>query len=129
MDAPARIHFFIDENQPVRQLRAILEHRGHRVTPVQVGFKDPAILIAAEQEEAVIVTADKWFLTELFRFPAEHRRRYRKAGVVLVPGEWEAAQPRLVDNLLVIEAVYQVRLERDDRRMGINLSRAEIRIR
>lgn len=129
MDASPAIHFFIDENQPVRQLRAILELRGHRVTPVQVGFKDPAILVAAEEEGTVVMTADTWFLTELFRFPKEHRRRYYQAGVIQVPGEWEAARSRIIEYLPVIEAIHQMCQSRADHRLGINLATTEVRIK
>ena len=128
MEAGLSIHFFIDEHLPARALGQILTARGHRATPVQVGFKDPAILVTADEVGAVIMTADRWFLRELYRYPAEHRRRYLQAGVVQVPGEWDAAQRRIIDWLPVVEAVYQMRQGQADRRLGIDLSGAAVRI-
>lgn len=129
MDDPLSIEFFIDENQPAVALGTVLTARGHRAIPVQVGFKDPAILVTAEQIGAVIVTADTWFLKELYRLPSgHHRRRYTTAGVVQVPGEWEAARRRITDYLPLFEAVYRLRRQQEDRRLGIDLSAGEIRV-
>jgi predicted nuclease of predicted toxin-antitoxin system len=78
MDEPLRILFYIDVNLPARALTSLLEQAGHEVVPVQVGFKDPAILVTAEQMGAVIITADAWFLKELYRYPSSHRRRFER---------------------------------------------------
>jgi hypothetical protein len=128
MSEPAPIDFFVDEHLPARLLDAILTARGHRVTPVQIGFKDTAILVTAEQTGAVIITADTWFLTELYRLPAGHKNRYRRAGVVQVPGEWGTARQRITDYLPVIEHVYRLRREQEDLRVGVDLSGTTIRI-
>lgn len=129
MDALLSIEFFIDENQPAEALGAVVTGRGHRAPPVQVGFKDPAILVTAEQVGAVIITADTWFLRELYRLPAGHqRRRYVRAGVVQVPGEWEAARSRIFDYRPLVEAVCRLRRQQEDRRIGIDLSAGEIRV-
>lgn len=129
MSAPTPINFFIDENQPAHLLRGILGARGHRATAVQVGFKDPAILVTAEEEHAVVITADTWFLTELYRFPFGSRRhRFFRAGVVQVPGTWAEVRPRITDYLPVIEQVYLLRLTQPDQRLGIDLCGATIRI-
>lgn len=129
MDDPAPIEFFVDEHLPVRSLSSILSARGHRVTPVQVGFKDPAIVVTAEQLGAVIITADTWFLKQLYRLPAEHRRRFTRAGVVQVPGAWDIARPRIVEYLPVIEAIYRLRRGQERARIGIDISGTTIHIR
>lgn len=129
MDEPLSIEFFVDENQPTDALGAMLTARGHRSIPVQVGFKHPAILVTAEQVGAVIMTADTWFLKELFRLPTgHHRSRYFAAGVVQVPGEWEAARRRIADYLPLVETVFRLRRQQEDRRLGIDLSAGEIRV-
>lgn len=128
MEDPPRIHFFLDEHLPAHTLVPILTARHHDATPVQVGFKDPAILVTADQVGAVILTADAWFLRELFRFPSGHRQRFSRAGVVQVPGEWSTARRRIVDYLPVVEAVYRMRQQHPDRRLGIDLSGATVRI-
>ena len=128
MAALSPIHFFIDEHLPVHLLGDILTARGHQVTPVQVGFKDPAILVTAEQVGAVIMTSDTWYLRELYRFPTGHRKRYEQAGVVQVHGEWAAARRGIQDWLPVIEATYHLRRGQADRRIGIDLSGAGVRI-
>lgn len=128
MSEPDPISFFIDEHLPARSLGEILAARGHRATPVQIGFKDPAILVTAEREQAVIITADTWFLRELYRLPRGHKNRFRRAGVVQVPGEWDNARRRIVDYLEVIEIVYRLRQGQEDGRLGINLNAAAVRI-
>ncbi len=129
MSAPVSINFFIDENQPAHFLRAILGARGHQTTAVQVGFKDPAILVTAEEEQAVVITADTWFLKELYRVPITSKRnRFTRAGVVQVPGTWAEVRPRIMDYLPVIEVVYQLRLGHSDQRLGVDLCGSTIRI-
>jgi hypothetical protein len=128
MEERPQIHFFMDEDLPARALARILEARGHRATPVQVGLKDPAIMVTAEQEGAVIVTADKWFLRELFRFPSGHKGRFERVGVVQVAGEWEYAERRIRDYLPIVEQAYHLRQRKDDRRLGVDLSQGEVRI-
>lgn len=128
MDRPLRLLFYIDEHLPARELKAILAARGHEVVPVQIGFKDPAILVTAEANGAIIVTADTSFLRELFRLPAGHRRRFVRARVVQVAGEWPAARQRLLDYLPVVEAVCLLRMQQQDQRVGIDLSHAQVRI-
>lgn len=123
-----RIHFFVDEHLPAHAVGRILEARGHRSTPVQVGLKDPAILVTAAEVGAVIVTADHWFLRELYRYPLGHKRQYGAAGVVQVLGEWATTRQRLTDYLPVVEAVYQLRRSQPDQRLGIDLSQTMIRI-
>lgn len=128
MTERGKIEFFIDEHLPVRELGRILASRGHLVKAVQVGFKDPSILVTADQEGATIVTADHWFLSELFCYPIGHHKRYTRAGVVQVAGEWDVAKRRIEEYLPVIEAVFLVRRHQSDPRLGIDLSGATIRI-
>ncbi len=123
-----QIHFFVDEHLPARSADAIFAEHGHRSTPVHVDLKDPAILVTAAEVGAVIVTADRWFLTELYRYPLGHKRQYGAAGVVQVPGEWAAARQRLLDYLPMIETVYRLRRSQPDQRLGVDLSQAQVRI-
>jgi len=127
--ADASITFLIDEHLPVEQLSGLLRERGHSVRAVQVGFKDPSIIVTADEIGAVIITADTWFLRELFRFPAAHRRRYKRASVVQVSGEWDSARARIIEYMPVIEALFLVRARQADPRMGVDLSGAVVHIR
>ena len=122
------ILFFLDEHLPVRQLGSMLLDRGHQVRAVQVGFKDPAILATADEQGAVIITADTWFLKELFRYPENHPRRFHRAGVVQVPGEWNIARARLIEYLPVLEAFYAGRRSQPDPRFGFDISERVVRI-
>jgi hypothetical protein len=80
------------------------------------------MLRLAELWRAVIVTADTWFLKELFRLPEIHRRRrYNRAGVPHAPGETEIATSRLRLCLPVIEASSQVCQSKTDQRIGTEL--------
>ena len=74
------------------------------------------------------MTADRWFLRELFRYPSAHRRRYVRAGVVQLPGEWSAARQRILDYLPIIEVVYQMRRRQVDQRLGVDLAGSTVRI-
>jgi hypothetical protein len=129
MGAGVQIPFLVDEHLPIHLLIPILEHRGHLVTPVQMTSEDLAILATAEETASVIVAADRWFLSELFRYPVGHRRCYRQAGVIQVPGVWPTTRLRITDYLPIIEAVYILRSGQNDRRVAIDLSQREIRIR
>jgi hypothetical protein len=129
MGAGVPITFLVDEHLPVRLLLPILEGRGHHVAPIQISAEDPMILARAEATGSIIVTADTWFLRELFRYPAGHPRCYRQAGVIQVPGVWAMARLRITDYLQLIEAVCQLRSGQPDRRVAIDLSQREIRIR
>lgn len=122
------ISFLVDEHLPVRLLLPILEARGHRETPVQVTSEDPTILARAEETASIVLTADKWFLDELFRYPVGHRRCLQLAGVIQVPGVWALARRRITNYLPVIEAVYAIRGVQPDRRVAMDLSQREIRI-
>jgi hypothetical protein len=128
MGVAPQLIFYVDENLPVRSVSAILTSRGHQVMPVQVGFKDQAILVTAEQVGAIIVTADVWFLRELFRLPSSHHRRYRRAGIVQVPGDWGLARPLIEEYLPIIEVTCAVRSTQVDNRIGVDLSKGDIRI-
>lgn len=128
MGVGIQFRFLVDEHLPVHQLRTILEPRGHAVTPVDLSSKDPAILATAEEIGAVVVTADTWFLDELFRYPPGHRNCFRAAGVIQPPGMWAAARLRLTTYLPVIEVLAEAPSAQQDRRVAIDLSRRVIRI-
>ena len=128
METGAPIPFLVDEHLPVRLLLPMLEARGHRATPVTVSSADAAILARAEQTASVVITADTWFLEELFRYPPGHRRCYTRAGVIQVPGAWAMARLRITNYLPIIEALYALRAAQTDHRLAIDLSRRVIRI-
>ena len=122
------IEFFTDEHLPVMALGRLLTARGHTAKAVQVGFKDPSIIVTAEEENAVIITADRWFLRELFKQPRGNPGRFSRAGVIQVPGEWSAAQACLLTYLPLIEAAYAVHMGQTDSRLGVDLSGTTIHI-
>jgi hypothetical protein len=128
MGAPISISFLIDEHLPVWNIRPLLEAHGHRVEPVRVGVEDQNIIGMAERIGAIVITADKWFLEELFRYPPGHRNCFQRAGVIQVPGTWAAARLRLTTYLPVIEVLARVRSAQPDCRLAIDLSRRVIRI-
>jgi hypothetical protein len=127
MGAGDGIVFFVDEHFPERQMRSILAP--HVMTAVQIRALDQEILRTAELQSAIVITADKWFLKELYRYPPGHRHCFARAGVIQLPGEWDRARQRLADYLPVIEAVFRLRRSATiDQRIGIDLSQAQIRI-
>lgn len=119
MDDPAPIRFTVDECLPSRIVGQILGRQIVQV--VDLGTKDPAILVAAEADEAVIVTADKWFYTQLRRLSTLDKGRYTQAGVVWLPGTWEVAEPLLRRWLPVVEAIHRVTRGETDRRVVVHL--------
>lgn len=127
MRAHGGLLFFVDESLPHRSVLRVLE--GHTIEQVDLSAKDPEILRSAEQRGAILVVQDKWFLRELYRLPCDHRHCFRHAGVIKLPGEWDKAEPRLIKYLSVIEELYRLaQLHAEDHRIGVDLSRAEIRI-
>lgn len=128
MGTPSPILFYVDENQPVAGVSDILVPRGHQVVAVQVGERDPAILWTAEEAGAVIITADTWFLEELYGIQRKRPSPFRRAGVVLVPGTWDRAEPRLRSFLWLIESAYASRRGLADLRIGINLALGQVRV-
>jgi hypothetical protein len=125
---PRRATFYVDENLSPRRLATIFGASGHELRTARLGDQDPTILNLAEEESAIVITADRWFLQELYRFPFGHRQAYSQAGVIQVPGEWQAAHRQLRRYVRVIEAVIELRAGEIDRRVGIDFSKAQIRI-
>lgn len=121
------ITFLIDEHLPVDAFRRAAGP--HVVVVAKRKTPDAAILRTAEENGQIVITADTWFLRELTRYPLTHKLAYRRAGVVQVPGEWEPAQRRLARFLPLIETMHHLaHAHALDHRVGVNLSRAEIRI-
>ena len=120
MERP-RIHFFVDENQPAHSVCQMPRARLHDAEPVQVGTQDHAILRSADIAGAVIITADDWFLSQLYKYPTGHHLSYSQAGVVVVRGEWEINRINIPLWLPLIEAAYVARRSQDDRRLGIEI--------
>jgi hypothetical protein len=114
--------FLLDENQFSATFPRILKARGHRFEQVTIAAKDPSILVTANLWRAIILTADRWFLKELFRLPEPNRRRrFNRAGVVQLPGEIEIAVMRFEHYLPVVEAICHMCRERDDQRVDIEI--------
>jgi hypothetical protein len=103
--------------------------RGHLVTSVGTNSVDQVILAKDETTGALILTADRWFLSELFRYPVGHRQCYQRAGVILLPGTGPRSRVRLVCYLPDIELQNVIRSGQPDRPEAIHLSQREIRIR
>src|SRR5688572_19403483 len=99
----------------------MLAARGHLIAAVQVVVKDPAILVSAAEAGAVVLTADKWFLEELYRRPTGQQVRYALAGVVQVSGQRNEVEAQLRDHLPMIEFRSQTR-RRQGGRVGVDLS-------
>ena len=79
--------FLVDENLGLFAFRQLLGERGHTAERLPVAEKDPPILSHAEERGLLIVTADKWFVNELKRQWKSGVVRYRRVGVIQVPGE------------------------------------------
>lgn len=124
-----QIAFLVDEHLPLPEISPLLASRGHLVTPVTRAASDPAILARAETTGSLIVTADSWFLDELFRYPPGHPRCYKRAGVIQIAGAWPLAKLRITNYLPMVELLYEMRIGQPDCRVAIDLSRREIRIR
>jgi hypothetical protein len=119
--------FLLDENQFGTAIPRIVGSRGHVVRNVRPEEDDQRILARAEDLAALVVTADRWFVQELFRLPSNHRRnRFRRAGVVQVPGTAKIAALRLEEFLPVIEAVCHICGSRIDQRIGIELRESTV---
>lgn len=128
MGTGIQIRFLVDEHLPIRQLIPILGNRGHDAVSVESKTGDPIILKRAEESGSVVITADKWFLAELLRYPPGHPECYARASVIQVPGTWAATRLRLMTYLPVIEYLVELRRAQADQRVAMNLSRREIRI-
>jgi hypothetical protein len=124
----ASIHFHVDEQLPPINVRSLLLPRGHVITRVRLGTDDSTILSRAEDEGAVILTADHWFYTQLRRQSGRDLRRFRRAGVVRVLGEWGPAERQLREWLPLIECAYEVIQLRDDKRLVIEFRSSAIYI-
>lgn len=119
--------FLLDEHVRADTAQRVLT--AYDVIQLAPGTDDLEILDRTESDGRIVVTADVWFLRELVRLPVTSPRAYRRAGVVQVPGEWEPAQRRLARFLPLIETMHHLAHAHPlDHRVGVNLSRAEIRL-
>lgn len=116
---PTPILFIVDECLPRVLVGQILAGQTNRF--VDLGTKDPAILVEAEHDGAVIVTADTWFYRQLRRIPHFDKGVYSRAGVVQIPGVWADAEPLLRRWRPVIEAVHRITREEADQRVVVDL--------
>jgi hypothetical protein len=99
---------FIDECLPEQAFRAVLEPRGHAVRSVGEAFPsgspDPAVLAAAEAQEAIVFTADSDWKTLVRNIKSdEGRAGVRRAGRVLFNCEHPVAIQRLQELIEDIE--------------------------
>jgi hypothetical protein len=122
------IHFHVDEQLPPMSVRSLLLPRGHDVTRVRLGSDDPAILSRVEEEGGVILTADHWFYSQLRRQSGRDLRKYRRAGVVRVLGEWGPAERQWREWLPLIESAYEIVQLRDDKRLVVEFRSSAIYI-
>lgn len=114
------IEFFVDEMLPVQRMTTLIRGRGHLLRQVDLSEKDPAILRTAEAVGAVVITSDRYFYKQLHLRPPLWRSDFRRAGVVLIPGEWNTAEPLIAEWLPVIEVAYRVLQDREDKRLVVS---------
>jgi PHD/YefM family antitoxin component YafN of YafNO toxin-antitoxin module len=119
--------FYADEHLRFDAAQTIVAARGHSLVRVLVTEKDPMILAAAERDAAVILTADKWFHTQLRR-TGHIRSIYRRAGVIRVLGEWPAAAILLREWLPLIEVAYDLMQQKPDKRLVVEMRSSTILI-
>jgi hypothetical protein len=119
--------FFADEHIRLIDARAILEPRGHTLRPVVIAEEDFTILEASEEEGAVILTADRWFYTQLRR-TGRIRTAYQRASVIRIPGEWRVAAPLLRYWLPLIEVAYDQVQQTRDKRLVVEIRSSTILI-
>jgi len=113
------ILYYVDEHIPALEIRRIL--RDHIVEVPDLGTKDPAILEAAEQADAIILKSDRWFYNQLRREPYadKSRGKFVNAGMVLLAGEWAIARRQVTTWLPLIESVIEIQRQKDDSRVVI----------
>ena len=125
---PGGIEFFVDEMLPIRRMATFIEGRGHILRQVTLKEKDPAILRTAEGVGAVVVTSDRYFCQQIHPRAPGRRSAFRRAGIVLIPGEWEAAEPLIGEWMPVIEAAHRVLQGRADKRLVFAFEPGQSRI-
>lgn len=123
---------FIDENLPVASLREIFESRGHAVRAVgeafPAGSPDRAILAAAEEAGAVVVTGDKdW--RNLVRGIRDDKERgqIRRAGRILLDCPHDKAIERIRYLIETIEREYII-AEQEGRTLIMRITEGNFRV-
>ena len=109
----ARMLLLIDENLPSRLARFFKE-RGHTVHIVRIGEKDPAIIADADERGAILITSDKGFLRRLTRHPKRDSGRYKKAGLIVVVGNYSVVVDRFAQVIELIEFLYSMLQAEED---------------
>jgi predicted nuclease of predicted toxin-antitoxin system len=114
------IPFIVDECLPADLFSQQLVPRGHTVISLAIKTKDPSILEHAEATGSVVVTADRWFYDQLRKANTNPRRKYRRAGVILVPGSMGKPVVTLLMNQVdFIEAQYTAAQLKADQRVVV----------
>jgi hypothetical protein len=119
--------FLADEHVEFDEARDILGSRGHILQRGKPRDEDLVLLAAAERDGAIMLTADRWFYTQLRRV-GHVRSIYRRAGVVRLPGEWAAAAAALRYWLPLIEVAYELMQEKRDKRLVVEIRSSTILI-
>jgi predicted nuclease of predicted toxin-antitoxin system len=123
---------FIDENLPVASLRQIFEARGHAVRAVgeafPAGSPDTAILAAAEEAGAVVVTGDKDWRNLIRRIRDDKERgQVRRAGRILLDCPHHIAIDRVRYLIETIEREYLI-AEQEDRTLIMRITEGNFRV-
>ena len=122
------ITFFVDEMIPPLRATTLLAVRGNAIRFFERGTDDATILEAAEQSGGIVVTGDRWFYDQVHSRSPNRPSRFRRAGVIRIPGAWREAEPLLGEWLPVIEAAYRVLQDRADTRLVVAFEPGQARI-
>ena len=112
----ARMLLLIDENLPSRLAR-FFEERGHTVRVVRIREKDPAIIADADERGAILITSDRGFLRRLTRHPKRDSGRYKRAGLIVVVGNYSVVVDRFRQLIALIEFLYNMLQTEADTRL------------
>lgn len=121
--------FYADEHLRQRTLRRMLDP--HLVEFLALQTRDPAIVMAAEQSGAIIITADTWFYNHLRQGDYHNQKLmksrggvvYENAGVILVAGEWSFARLQLTRWLPLIATVAEIQSGVPKRRVVVSFGK------
>lgn len=111
--------FVIEDHLPWEEIDRILD--GYVVRSIDRSMKPQAILAELEANGEIIVTASRWFFNELRRTESQDKGLYKRAGVVLLPGQWAESAPRIEYWLPLIDQVIKMKRNESDSRVVIEL--------
>lgn len=100
------------------------------VASVCPGFPDPAVKAYADDRMAVIVTFNCHDFADIRRKGAsKHEPRYRRAGRVSLHCTPDVAPRRIAEILHLIECEHEHRLPLSDKRIVVDLTADEVKLR